>query len=229
MLDFEDIHLVPSRVKHGRRHRAQASAPRRIKRLPTRMRDGKEMGIFPLIAAAIPAVAGLAGSLLSKKSSKTGGPPPEAGQAQNVLDLLTKAVGGNEGEGENTIKEVVRNIVATVPSPVMAQVKSAISELKNQEKAGEQKAVSLVNQIDAQFQPQITAMLAALKAQQNQTQATYEHKKIVADDAYKKRVVGTLDDLLTRLNRMEQRLKTSAVVQGESRIALLGGRGVLER
>lgn len=192
-------------------------------------RNDKEVGVFPLIAAALPAVAGLAGSLLSKKSSKTGGAPPEAAQAQNVLDLLTKAVGGDEGTGENTIKEVVRNIVSTVPSPVLAQVKAAISELKNKEQAGKQKTVSLVNQIDAQFKPQVTALLASLKAQQVQTQATDEHRRLVADDSYKKRVIASLDDTSTRLNRIESRLNSSAIVKGPRRIQLLGGKAVLER
>lgn len=209
MLDFEDIYLTPIPSKYNRRD--------------------KEVGFLPMLAAAVPMVAGLAGSLMSKKSSKSGQPPPEAAQAQGALDILTKALGGNAGEGENTIKEVVRNIVATVPSPVMEQVKAAISELKNAEQAGKQKTVSLVNQIDQQFQPQITAMLAALKTQQLQTQATDEHKRIVADNDYKKRVVTTLDDLALRLHRMEKRFNRSAIVQGEGRIALLGGRGVLER
>ncbi len=191
-------------------------------------RNDQEVGIFPLVAAAIPAVAGLAGSLLSKKS-KSGKAPPEAAQAQNVLDLLTKAVGGDEGAGENSIKEVVRNIVATVPSPVLAQVKAAISELKNKEQAGVQRTVSLVNKIDAQFKPQVTALLASLKAQQVQTQATDEHRRLVADDKYKRRVISSLDDTAGRLNRIESRLNRSAIVKGRKRIQLLGGREVLER
>lgn len=209
MLDFEDTFLDPIPSKYNQ--------------------SDEELGFLPMLAAAVPMVASLAGSLMAKKSSKGGGPPPEAGQAQNVLDILTKAVGGNTGEGENTIKEVVRNIVSSVPSPVLAQVKAAIAEMKNQENAGKQKTISLVNKIDSQFKPQVTAMLAALKAQQLQTQATDEHRRLVADDSYKKRVITSMDAMATRLHRIEQRFKRSALVKGENRIALLGGRGVLER
>ena len=189
----------------------------------------REMGFLPLLAAAIPMATSLAGSLLSRKSSKGGGPPPEAAQAQNVLDVLTKAIGADEGAGENSIKEVVRNIVATVPSPVVGQVKKAIHELKNAEKAGIQKQVSLANTIDARFRPQITALLAGLQAQRLQTQATDEHKRIVAKTKFRKDTTKSLARIMTKLELIEKRLNRSAVVSGENRIALFGGRNVLER
>lgn len=196
--------------------------------------DDREMGIFPAIAAAIPMVTSLAGSLLSKGGGKDGkSPAPEAAQAQGILDVLTRAVGGDESKGENSIKEVVRNIVATVPSPVLKQVKAAIQELKHAEKskaAGETRARDLiVNKVDSKFGPQIGALLAGLKAQQLQRQATFEHDRLKAKAAFRSNTTNSLNAIMQRLNAIEHRLNTSAVVRGESRISALGGRYVLER
>ncbi len=188
-----------------------------------------ELGFLPMLAAAIPMVANLAGSLMSKKSSKGGGPPPEAGKAQDVLDMLTKAVGGDEGKGETSIKDVVKNIVATVPSPVMKQVKDAITQMKNSAKAGDAARDLIVKKVDNRFGPQIHAMLAALKAESLQKQATYEHNKIKARDSFRKEVKGNISSINDKLTRIERRLGLSAVVTGDTRINLLGGRQVLER
>lgn len=196
--------------------------------------DDAELGFIPALAAAIPMVTSLAGSLLSKGGGKGGGEKsPEAGQAQNILDVLTRAVGGDESKGENSIKEVVRNIVATVPSPVLKQVKAAITELKHAAKsksAGEMRARDLiVNKVDAKFGPQIHALLAGLKAQTLQRQATYEHKQLKARAAFQSNTTADLKTVLQKLNRIENRLNSSAIVRGESRISALGGRYVLER
>jgi hypothetical protein len=187
------------------------------------------MGFLPLLAAAIPMVTSLAGSLLSKKGSKGGGPPPEAGQAQGVLDILTKAIGGDESKGENSIKEVIRNIVSTVPSPVQSQVVAAIREMRNAQKAGVETRTQLVNAVDAKFSPQVHAMLAALKAAQIQKQATYEHAHLKKKEAFRSNTTESLADIQRRLIAMETRLNRAAIVQGKTRIDLLGGRNVLER
>lgn len=204
----------------------QLTAPTRI---ATNSVDDEELGFLPLLAAAIPMVTSLAGSLMSKSSSKTGGPPPEAGQANKVLDVLTKAIGEDPSKGEMSIKDVVRNIVATVPSPVIGQVKAALNELKLAQQAGAQSRAVLVNAVDSKFGPQLHAMLAALKAGQLQKQATYEHNRIKARDKSRRETKDTLLLMAKKLDRIEKRLNSSAIVQGNTRISLLGGRGLLER
>ena len=220
MLDFEDrlMEGVPARR-------------RRVSRqyLSTNSRHDPEMGFLPMLAAAIPMVANLAGSLLSKKSSKGGGPPPEANTAQNVLDVLTKAIGGDESNGENSIKEVVRNIVATVPSPVLKQVKEGIQQLRNADKAQTVARDLIVQKVDSKFGPQIHALLAATKAAQLQKQATYEHNKIKSRESFRKNTTNTLKSINERLAFIERRLANSAVVQGQERMQVFGGKRVLER
>lgn len=192
-----------------------------------------EMGIFPLIAAAIPAVTGLVTSLFSKKSTKTGQPPPEANTAKQILDTLTQA-GASTG-GSVDLKEIVKNIVSTIPSPVISQVRAAIEEMKNKSAADVNARDLITANIDAKFQPQIAALLATVKTQNLQKQATYEHERIVAKEAFRKRTtesldtaLGSLDNISRRLSAIEARLQTSAIATGKSKIALLGGKKVIE-
>lgn len=232
MIDFEDEAFSHTERAYPYSRKVSFSRSNRIPVHASTLRRNaidKEMGFLPLLAAAVPMVTSLAGSLLSKKSSKGGGPPPEAGQAQNVLDILTKAIGADESKGETSIKEVIRNIVSTVPSPVQKQVVAAIKELKNAEKAGIESRTRLVNAVDAKFAPQVHAMLAALKAGQIQKQATYEHQHLKKKEMFRSGTTKSLADIQRRLIAMEQRLARSAIVQGENKIALLGGRAMLER
>lgn len=246
MIDFEDCAFgdggKPKRISNVHTEQAwpyskqdkrmSLTFPKRIPALTSSLRADaidNEMGFLPLLAAAIPMVTSLAGSLLSKKGKKGGGPPPEAGQAQNVLDILTKAIGGDESKGENSIKEVIRNIVATVPSPVQKQVIAAIKEMRNAQKAGIETRTQLVNAVDAKFSPQVHAMLAALKAGQIQKQATYEHKHLKKKEAFRSNTTKSLADIQRRLISMENRFARAAIVQGKNKISLLGGRSMLER
>lgn len=196
--------------------------PKRILVQPRYRDDDDEMGFLPLLAAAVPMVTSLAGSLLSKKD-KSGGAPPEAAQAQGVLDILTKAMTGEDGEKATSIADIVKNVVSTVPSPVVNQVKKAINEMKNAEKASAASRGEIVKSVDAKFGPQITAMLAGLKAQQLQQQATYEHNVLKAQEAFKKGTTQTLSDIAKRLILIEQRLGASALVRGKPAIAIMGG------
>lgn len=229
MIDFED-ELAAAYHRHDDKAYPYTKSVKwqKPKRIRTQSQDDPEMGFLPLLAAAVPAVAGLAGSLLSKKSSKGGGPPPEAAQAQNVLGLLTQALGGDTSQGENTIKEVVKNIVSTVPSPVMSQVKKALQELKTADKAQKETRGQLVNAVDSKFGPQIHAVLASLKAAQLQRQATDEHNRIKAKDQFRKATTESLINVGKRLENIERRLQGSAIVSG-SRLNMYGGRNILER
>jgi hypothetical protein len=166
--------------------------------------------------------------LLSKKGSKGGGPPPEAGQAQNVLDLLTKAMGTDSTKGEVSIKDVVRNIVATVPSPVIGQVKSALKELRDSQKAGRDSQANLVNAVDLKFGPQLHAMLAGVKAAQLQRVATNEHRNLKAKADFRNNTTKSLAAIGSRLQQIETRLNRSAIVNPD-RVDILGGKNLLDR
>jgi hypothetical protein len=194
-----------------------------------------EMGFLPIIAAAIPAVTSLVGSLFGKKSAKTGAPPPEANTAKQVLDMLTQAGVSGSASGSVDLKDVIKNIVATIPSPVIGQVKAAIAEMKNQASSEEQARDLITANIDAKFQPQLTALLATIKTQALQKQATHEHETIKAKEAFRKNTtdslatgLSSLDNISRRLSAIEARLQTSAIASGPRRIALLGGKSVIE-
>lgn len=224
MLDFEkgfaELGALPKRRKTKK-------YPFRSRVLrPYRSEHDPELGFLPLLAAAVPMVTSLAGSLLSKKG-KSGAPPPEAGQAQEIAKLLTKAIG--EDKGETSIKDVVRNIVATVPSPVIGQVKAALAELKAAQAEGIQKRDVIVNAVDSRLGPQVGALLAGLKASNLQKQATYEHKKLKSKAEFKTSVQSNLARISKRLDAIDARLNRAAIVQGQTRIDLLGGRNLLER
>lgn len=229
MIDFEGQFTPRKRKSRGMRGNIYYPHTKHL--ILTEPGDS-ELGIFPLIAAAIPMVTSLAGSLLSKKGKKGGGPPPEAAQAQNVLDMLTKAVGGDEGKGETNIKEVVKNLIKSIPPPVMAQVKDGIKQIKNAEASAKGARDALiggtVGKIDAKFGPQIHALLAGLRAAQMQTQATHEHNVLAAEKNFKSGTTNTLDNVAKRLTRIEKRLGGVAVVP-PGRINLFGGRDALQR
>jgi hypothetical protein len=110
----------------------------------------------------------------------------------------------------------------------MNQVKAAIRELRDAEKAGRETRSNLVNSIDSRFAPQVHAMLASLKAADLQRQATFEHNSIVKRAAFQSSTTKNLAAIALRLANIEKRLGTSAVVNS-NRIDVLGGRGVLER
>jgi hypothetical protein len=198
-------------------------------------KDDAEMGFLPIIAAAIPAVTGLVSSLFSKKSSKTGQPPPEANTAKQILDTLAQAGVGGGGSASLDIKDIVKNIVQTIPSPVIDQVKAAIADMKNKSAADENARDLITANIDAKFQPQIAALLASIKTQNLQTQATHEHKTLKEKEAFRtgtteslSTALKSLDNVSRRLSAIEARLQSSAVASGKTKIALLGGRSVIE-
>lgn len=191
------------------------------------MDDGdEEMGIFPLIAAAIPAATSLVGSLISK-GGKKGGDPKAAIDAQSVLSALRAAQAS--GEDSKNMASIVKNIVKTIPSPVQKNVKQALKELADAKAAGTLRTKGIVTAVDHAFGPQIAAMLAAIKVQRKQAQATHEHNRIKSRDQFRSDTRTGLQAIASRLDRIEAGLRGVAVVRGSQRIALLGGRTVLEK
>lgn len=184
-----------------------------------------ELGFIPALMAAIPAAASLAGSLIGG-GKKGGGGGKSAVDAGQVLGALQSAIGGDDKNA--TIDEVVRNIVKTVPSPVVNEVKKAIAEMRNAADAQKQGVARISSAVDAQFGPQIAAMLAALKAQAVQRQATYEHNKLASEAKTKRQTNAALKTILRRLQLIEARLGNAAVVPSLRRAQLLGGRAFLE-
>ena len=250
MLDFEEFIIeaddAPRRsrkgrlLRHAQDHEKLARAAERALRYGTRhlkpntMRDDPEIGFIPAIAAAIPMVANLAGSLLGGiggggKGGGGGDNSAAAAKAQDVLNVLTNAIGGDKAAGEDSIKEVVANIVRTIPSPVVNEVKKAISELKNKDKAEVAARDLLVNKVDGKFAPQLNALLAGLKASQLQAQATHEHNTLKAENQFRANMMDGMQQIANRLVLLEKRLGSSAIVRGDTRINILGGRSLLER
>jgi hypothetical protein len=223
MLDFESGLSTPQ-------HRARPYPFRARVLRPYRSEHDPELGFLPLLAAAIPMVTSLAGSLMSKSSKKTGGPPPEAAQARDIAALLTKVIGQDSKTGQPlNLQEVVRKIVSTVPSPVIGQVKRALAEIKADRSNGILKRDVIVNAVDNKLGPKVGALLAGLKASTLQKQATYEHRKLRAKAEFRRDVKHDLSRIAQRLDAMDARLNRAAIVQGQTRIDLLGGRNLLER
>lgn len=191
-----------------------------------KVRRDNELGQFgEILGAAIPMLTSVVGSMMSG-----GKKHPAADSAAAALNLAQQAAAhasAEAGGGGGDIKGVLKSLLRTTPPPVVAQVKRALLEMKNATAAQLHADTQVVTKIDDKFGPQVHAILGVLKAQQMQTQATYEHQRLQKDAAYRDNVTNTLASLSNRLNAIHARLNGSAIVP-TSRANILGGRALLE-
>ena len=124
-------------------------------------------------------------------------------------------------------KEIAREIAATIPPAVREQVLAAIREASGNTAKANQSVEAISAQVDDALQPKVKAMLDALQAQQLQTQATYEHQSLLAQQEFRKGTSESLGSISSRLQAIEKRLGSSAVVPA-GKITIFGPKNVLE-
>ena len=128
--------------------------------------DTDEMGFLPaLLGAAVPLIAGALGGGDKKKK---GAAPAGA----DLSALMSQIAGTDE------IKNIVRELLATVPPPIKEQVRDVIRSV--QAEGGNMKAAetALVKNIEKKFLPAVMKSINALKLAQTQREATSEHNSI---------------------------------------------------
>ncbi len=199
-----------------------------------------ELGFVGAVAAAAPAAlkaVGKIGKIFKKKKKKKSKitqmplttiegslPAKVAATTASVVSAAKNAI-ANTSATDN--QSLINAVVAAVPGPVRDVVLEA---LKSQQQSGISKEATMdaiAGQVDESLKPQIAAMLAALQSKQLQEQATYEHESLVADAKFRDSTVRGLQTMLDKLDRVEARLSTSAVVP-QTRIPVFGSRNILE-
>lgn len=216
------------------------------------MDEDEEVGFLPLLGAA----GSLLGGLLGGDDDKKGGAPPVlmgAGGASgpSLTEIVAALKGPIEAAGigqasplrqvgPDQMRELVKGLVATVPSPVRAQVKAALAQASAEAGNKRSKLDGIVRGVDKKFQGPVKATLKALQLASTQREATSQHNDLVLTD---KRWRGVreanrtqqkrLDSIMRRLDALgahvEQRLGGKlAIVRGGKAIDVLGGRGVLK-
>lgn len=195
----------------------------------------EDLGFWGAVASAVPAVIGGIGKLFGGGGKKGGG---GGGDAAAAVNALTSALGatGVKGSSPEEIRAVVREIVSTVPSPVRTQVKEALRALQGNDARLAQTKLDIASKVDAAVKPALAAAIAALQKAAEQRQATHEHKEIVARSKFRQDATESLGRIDKRLAVLEaqygdvqRRLGNAAVLTSPRRIALYGGKSVLER
>lgn len=193
-----------------------------------------ELGFAPLVAALAPMAAQVGGQLLSGGGggggdlgnilgSVLGGIGDKGASGGGGLDLASILGGGvgpavqaaARGADVDEIRAVVREIVSTVPSPVVDQVRLALEQNKTEKAAQAQIAES----VNAEMLPKILTALEALKLAQSQRVATSEHNSIVqnstrwdANEQSQARIIELLGKLERVQQSIEARLSKAGIV-----------------
>lgn len=198
--------------------------------------DGDELGFFDPLSL-VSAGAGLVGNLLGGGKKKDGNGASAAGGAGlAIAPLISEVMGKIVGEDE--IKAMVRELIATVPPPVQQQVRDVIKSVQAEGGSLRQAENKLVANIEAKFMPAITKAMAALKFAQTQRTATSEHRGMIKDASRWERSRKTQKELLKRVKKLgAQQSVTEGIVRAKlgdatvlskSHAALLGGKPFID-
>lgn len=150
----------------------------------------EELGILPILGALAGPAIGAVGSLLGGKKKKK---------------KKTAEVSEDSGLDEDDIRDVVKALLADIPSQVRVEVLSALKQSKGN--TAQQK--DLVNKISSSNSPKLTKVIDLLLANQTQKKATNEHNKIVKTD---KRWADTLKgqkEILNKISLLEKKINDS--------------------
>lgn len=196
--------------------------------------------------------AGLLGNLIGGGKKKKGGAPAPAAAPSDGASIVAALRPAIDAAGippasnlrnvsPEQMRTLVKELLATVPPPVRAQVSEALAQARAESGNTEAKIVKIVKDIDEKFQPQLQATIAALKLAEDQRAATSQHRNIVLNEQRWRRsqkadrnVDERLAEILTRMEamgaHMEERLGGNiAIVKGRKRIDILGGARTLKK
>ena len=180
----------------------------------------EELGALPAIPLIGPALKGLGGILGIGGRTKSKG----SGSVQ---------ASGSVGLGGGDLREIIKSVVMTIPSPVRDQVKQALTDWQNGEQARAKARLDMAGTVDATLQPKLKAALGALKTAQLQRLATSEHNSLKKRNQFRKRTGKDLKSILLKLDRLERQhmqilaaLGESAVIRGKRPISIWGGAAI---
>lgn len=165
--------------------------------IPESVEYDEELGIFGALASiAAPLVSNLIGGG-GDKGGTSQTPPVDVSSLMGAI---------REGVTKSDLKNIVRELLSTVPPPVRQQVQDALREYQAGQASIQETLKAVSRDINKQFQPQMQAVIQALKLKQEQTQATNEHNIIVKNDKRWKANSENQLKILQRIDALERRL-----------------------
>lgn len=168
----------------------------------------EELGIAPLVAAAAPMVMGMAQKLLGGiMGGKKEAPAASASGSADLSALIP--------------------LISNIPQLVRDQITDAMQLAQAAKATVNEAQAKIVGSVDAQFAPQINTILSTLRNNQLQTEATQEHRAIVAADAQKALVNESLANLQKQMGRMNAHLNARVRIK-PGIIDILGGKDFLD-
>lgn len=179
--------------------------------------NDEELGFIGAAASAIPAAfKGMKaiGKIFKKKKKKKKTP-----SVATEIKQAAATGGGTSG--------AIQAIAASIPGPVHAVVVEALKAQRLDKIAKNRAMRQLAGKVDASLKPKVTAMLAALKAQDLQRKATFEHNKIVAKTKFKRDTLTMLKKAFDKLSLIEARLGMSTIVP-PGKVNVFGNRNIME-
>ena len=193
--------------------------------------DDSELGFVEAIGKAAGGLLKGVGKAFKKKKKKKPALPKAAAKPKSkVIQMPMTDIVGEVKKAASVGGDTagaVKAIVASIPGPVHEVVLEAL-KAQSLDKVNKEKTMNmLAGQVDKKLKPKITAMLTALKAQDLQKRATYEHNKLVKKARFEDDTLGMLSKAYDKLAAIEARLGMSAVIP-PSKINVYGSRNVLE-
>jgi len=188
--------------------------------------DDEELGFVGAVAGGAAKALGGIGKGIKKAVQKK----KAAKKKNKVIQLEPTSIVGEvrraASEGVDTAG-AVKAIVASIPGPVHEVVIEAL-KAQTLDKVNKEKTMNqLAGQVDKALKPKITAMLTALKAQDLQKRATYEHNKLVKKAKFEDDTLTMFQKAFDKLSAIEAKLKISTVVPN-SKVNVFGNRNILE-
>jgi hypothetical protein len=213
--------------------------------------DDEELGFIDTAAkAAIGLGKGLAKVFKKKKKKKPPANKVTQMEAQNITGTVpkddAKAVVASlaksaikakdkaraKGLDAAAVKDIVREVVGSVPSPVRQVVLDALKAASDAGAQKNQTLAAIQGQVDEALKPQVLAMLGALQAQNTSAQATYEHRELVNREDFHRSTKEGMANILARLDQVEtnldQRLKNPKLALVTRKLPFFGPKNVLE-
>lgn len=174
------------------------------KKIKTHLYGDEELGFLPALLAAAPLISTAVGGLMGGNKGKSS-PAPSGGNATDILAPILAAI-QDAKLSDIQVKDIVKELIATVPPPIRNQVKASLEEFKRTGSDKKQTISNIVGSIDKQFAPQIDASLKILQESALQKVATNEHRIKVAEENRWKTNSSSQARILKRLDDLENRV-----------------------
>lgn len=176
--------------------------------------EDAELGIAPLLAAALPAVASIAGPAISGLFGGGGGGDKPAPAPAPSAPAILPVGGGSSGVDAEALRGIVRELLSTVAPPIRQQVTDAIRDQLQNIKAGSADLSKLLGDIVKQIGPQLNAQLDSVNKAALQRQATFEHEALKRQEQRWRANAEAQRRMFARMNDVEAKLGTAIMSAG---------------